>query len=67
MSLEGLRVPQVPKHQLNVQLSYTDQRWTAGLQARFLGEQFDDDQNALPLAGFFTLDAEVSRQSYTEV
>ncbi|MCM3873790.1 MAG: TonB-dependent receptor [Pyrinomonadaceae bacterium] len=61
VSLEGLRVPQVPKHQLNAQLSYTDQGWTAGLQARFLGEQFDDDQNALPLAGFFTLDAEVSR------
>jgi outer membrane receptor protein involved in Fe transport len=61
VSLEGLRVPQVPKHQLNVQLSYTDQRWTAGLQGRFLGKQFDDDQNALPLASFFTLDAEVSR------
>ncbi len=61
VSLEGLRVPQVPKHQLNAQLSYTDQRWTAGLQARLIGEQFDDDQNALPLAGFFTLDAEVSR------
>jgi outer membrane receptor protein involved in Fe transport len=61
-SLEGLRVAQVPKNQLNVQLSYTDQRWTAGLQGRFLGKQFDDDQNALPLASFFTLDAEVSRR-----
>jgi outer membrane receptor protein involved in Fe transport len=62
VSLQGLRVPQVPKHQLNVQLGYTDQRWTAGLQARYLGKQFDDDQNALPLPGFFTLDAEVSRR-----
>jgi len=30
------------------------------LQARYQGKQFDDDQNLLPLAGFFTLDAYVS-------
>jgi outer membrane receptor protein involved in Fe transport len=66
-SLEGLRVPQVPKHQVNIQLSYTDQKWTAGLQARYLGELFDDDQNAFALPGFFTFDAEVSRKLTTKL
>jgi outer membrane receptor protein involved in Fe transport len=32
-----------------------------GAQGRFVGQQFDDDQNTLPLEKFFTLDAEVSR------
>jgi outer membrane receptor protein involved in Fe transport len=32
-----------------------------GTQGRFVSKQFEDDQNALPLAGFFTLDAQVSR------
>jgi len=37
------------------------QNWTAGVQARFLGNQFDDDQNRLPLGPAFSLDAQVSR------
>ncbi len=32
-----------------------------GAQGRFIGKQFDDDQNTLPLKSFFTLDAQVSR------
>jgi outer membrane receptor protein involved in Fe transport len=60
-TLEGLFVPQIPRHQLNFQVSYTDGRWTAGTQGRFVGRQFDDDLNALPLQKYFTLDAEVSR------
>jgi outer membrane receptor protein involved in Fe transport len=60
-TLEGLFVPQIPRHQLNFQVSYTDGRWTAGTQGRFVGSQFDDDLNALPLQKYFTLDAEVSR------
>jgi outer membrane receptor protein involved in Fe transport len=59
--LEGLFVPQIPRHQCNFQVSYTDGRWTAGAQGRFAGEQFDDDLNTLPLRRYFTLDAEVSR------
>jgi hypothetical protein len=31
------------------------------LQGRFLGNQFDDDQNLLPLGRAFSLDAQVSR------
>jgi outer membrane receptor protein involved in Fe transport len=60
-SLEGLLVPQVPRHQFNFQVSYTDAKWLAGTQGRFVSKQFDDDQNTLPLARFFTFDAQVSR------
>ena len=60
-SLEGLLVPQVPRHQLNFQVNYSNARWLVGAQGRFVGKQFDDDQNTLPLEKFFTLDAEMSR------
>ena len=59
--LEGLFVPQIPRHQFNLQVSYTNQGWIAATQGRFVSKQFDDDLNALPLRRFFTLDAEVSR------
>jgi outer membrane receptor protein involved in Fe transport len=60
-SLEGLLVPQVPRHQFNFQVTYANAEWLVGTQGRFVGRQFDDDQNTLPLQRFFTLDAEVSR------
>lgn len=60
--LEGLLVPQVPRHQVNFQVSYANSAWLVGTQGRFVSEQFDDDQNTLPLERFFTLDAEVSRR-----
>ena len=59
--LEGLFVPQIPRHQFNFQVSYTDKGWIAATQGRFVSRQFDDDLNTLPLRRFFTLDAEVSR------
>jgi outer membrane receptor protein involved in Fe transport len=59
--LEGLWVPQVPRNEVNFQVSYYDKRWTAGVQGRFIGRQFDDDQNLLALRKFLTMDAEVSR------
>jgi len=61
-SLEGLLVPQVPRHQFNFQVSYVNAAWLVGTQGRFVSKQFDDDQNTLPLERFFTLDAEVSRR-----
>lgn len=61
-SLVGLQVPQVPKNQFNVQLSYSGNVWTAGVQTRYTGNQFDDDQNLLPLGRAFVVDAEVSRR-----
>jgi outer membrane receptor protein involved in Fe transport len=62
VSLEGLQIPQVAKHQVNAQLSYFSRNWMIGAQARFVGKQFEDDQNLLPLEHFFTLDAEASRK-----
>ena len=52
----------MPQNQFSVQTSYSGRKWSAGLQARFLGNQFDDDQNLLPLGRAFSLDAQVSRQ-----
>jgi len=60
-SLVGLQVPQVAKNQFNVQLSYSGRQWTAGVQTRYVGNQFDDDQNLLPLGRAFIVDAEVAR------
>jgi len=60
-ALEGLLVPQVPRHQFNFQVTYSDGKWLVGTQGRFVSRQFDDDQNLLPLARFFTLDADVTR------
>jgi outer membrane receptor protein involved in Fe transport len=65
--LEGLLVPQIPRHQFQVQVSYTNQGWTAATQARFVSRQFDDDLNTLPLRRFFTLDAEASRSVSEQV
>lgn len=55
-------LPQVPQNQFSFQASYATKNWTAGVQGRFLGNQFDDDQNLLPLGRAFSLDAQVSRQ-----
>jgi outer membrane receptor protein involved in Fe transport len=61
-ALEGLRVPQVARHQFTFQLRYTNPaRLTLGLQGRASSAQFDDDQNLLRLAPYFTIDALVSR------
>jgi outer membrane receptor protein involved in Fe transport len=60
-ALQGNFVPQAPQNQFSVQASYTAKLWTAGVQARFSGNQFDDDQNLLPLGRAFSLDAQVSR------
>jgi outer membrane receptor protein involved in Fe transport len=61
-SIVGNWLPQVPQNQFSVQASYLGNKWSAAAQARFLGNQFDDDQNLLPMGRAFTLDAQVSRQ-----
>ncbi len=61
-SLQGNFLPQVPQNQFSVQANYAGKLWAAGIQARFLGNQFDDDQNLLPLGRAFSLDAQASRK-----
>ena len=60
--LEGLAIPQVPRHNLAVQLRYAKPSQVSfGLQSRIVGVQFDDDLNLFRLPAFFTVDALVSR------
>ncbi len=60
--LEGLWLPQVPRHQFTFQARYTNpRRIIFGLQGRAIGAQFDDDQNRFRLDPYFTLDGFVSR------
>jgi len=62
-TLEGLRIPQVPRHQATFQARYANPSlFTLGIQARAGGQQFDDDQNRFPLDRYFTLDALASRR-----
>jgi outer membrane receptor protein involved in Fe transport len=62
-ALEGLLIPQVARHQLTFQLRYEKpSRINAGLQGRFTGAQYDDDQNRFRLGRYFTLDALASRR-----
>jgi outer membrane receptor protein involved in Fe transport len=62
-ALEGLRIPQVARHQLTFQLRYNNPAlFNFGLQARASSAQFDDDQNRFRLGRYFTLDALASRR-----
>ena len=61
--LVGLNVPQVPRNVATSQLRYSNPKiLTFAMQARYVGKQFDDDQNQFPLNGFFTADAYLSRR-----
>ncbi len=61
-ALEGLRIPQVPRHLVTFRIDYRiAARHTFSLQARAAGAQFDDDLNRFRLERFFTLDAFASR------
>ena len=62
-TLEGLLIPQVPRHQFNFQARYASTSGTTvAVQGRASSAQFDDDQNRLPLDRYFTLDALASRR-----
>lgn len=61
-ALIGNWVPQVPRHAFTFQARYSAPRHidiSAG--GRFVGQQFDDDQNLFPLGRYFVLDAMVSK------
>ncbi len=61
-ALEGLLIPQVPRHQFTFQARYSKpSHWTVALQGRVSGAQFEDDQNELKLDRYFTFDALLSR------
>jgi outer membrane receptor protein involved in Fe transport len=63
VTLEGLWIPQVPRHQFTLQTVYSNPRYlTAAMQFRASGKQFDDDRNLLQLGGFAVFDVTVARQ-----
>jgi|GEM_PF-34818 len=61
-ALEGLRLPQVTRHQATVQARYSKDPLTFSLQGRVSGAQFDDDLNQLPLGRYLLLDLFASRR-----
>jgi vitamin B12 transporter len=61
-SLVGLWVAQVPHNSFTFQARYSNPRILfLSVDGRFIGKQFDDDQNQFPLGNFFVLDAMASR------
>jgi outer membrane receptor protein involved in Fe transport len=61
-SLVGRWVAQVPHNSFTFQARYSNPRILfISVDGRFVGKQFDDDQNQFPLGNFFVLDAMASR------
>jgi outer membrane receptor protein involved in Fe transport len=63
VSLVGLDVPQVPRNVFTWQARYwNSSRLFVSIAGRFVGDQFDDDQNQFRLDRFYTMDAQVGRE-----
>jgi outer membrane receptor protein involved in Fe transport len=61
-SLVGRRVAQVPREQLTLALDWRRRSNTATVQARWAGDAFDDDRNALSLGEQRVVDLRVARE-----
>ena len=62
VSLLGKNVAQVPRHVFTWEARYWNPaRLMLSVQGRFVGNQFDDDQNLYPLGRFYTMDLEIGR------
>jgi outer membrane receptor protein involved in Fe transport len=60
-SLEGNMIPLVPRNQCTFQGTWlAPARFFVGIQGRTASNEFDDDQNLLPLGSYFVLSATVS-------
>jgi outer membrane receptor protein involved in Fe transport len=63
VDLTGLEVPQVPRNVFTWEARYWNpSRVFLSVQGRFIGRQFNDDLNTLPLDKFFTMNLQVGRQ-----
>src|SRR5438034_4350803 len=61
-TLEGNRLAQVPEHNATLGVRYTHPAIaTVSATARYVGGQFEDDLNTLPLGSYVVLDLFVSR------
>ena len=55
--LLGKRLPQDPLHMASASLAYADPRWvTTFAQVRYLGRQYEDDVNTLPMGEAWLVD-----------
>jgi outer membrane receptor protein involved in Fe transport len=54
--LEGKRLAQAPEQVAVAAVEWTQGPWTASTQLRYVGKQYEDDLNELPLAPFTTVD-----------
>ncbi len=62
ISLLGKDVAQVPRHGFTWEARYWNpSRIMLSVQGRFIGNQFDDDQNLYPLGQFYTMDLQIGR------
>jgi outer membrane receptor protein involved in Fe transport len=62
-ALEGKRLAQVPRHGASLTVRYDNPAlFTVAATARFVGRQFEDDLNTLPLGSYVLLDLFVSRR-----
>ena len=49
-------MPQLPRHQGSLRLLYDRSRFSGSAMVRFVGRQFEDDRNAMPLDSFVVAD-----------
>ena len=62
VSLLGKDVAQVPRNGFTWEARYWNpSKLLLSLQGRFVGNQFDDDQNLYPLGRFYTMDLQIGR------
>ena len=62
LSLLGNRVAQIPHNVFTWEARYWNpSRLMLSVQGRFIGNQFDDDQNQYPLGRFYTMDIQIGR------
>lgn len=62
ISLLGKNVAQVPRSIFTWEARYWNpSRVMLSVQGRFIGNQFDDDQNKYPLGRFYTMDLQIGR------
>ncbi len=55
--LVGKQLPQDPRHRASFSASFDDpRRFTAEAQVRYIGSQFEDDVNTLPMSGVVLVD-----------
>jgi outer membrane receptor protein involved in Fe transport len=62
-ALVGKRLAQTPEHKITGSVSWRpSHEWDARISARYVSEQFDDDENQLPLREAISVDLRVQRR-----